>query len=153
MPLTCGPKCNKKVLALLTLTLAATLLAVPSAHATPNRYAKCRFQSADHHRGWSRSDLRDEISCAVTKFPVPGGYGTVLYIAERESGLYPKAVSPTGCCKGIYQQAARYWSGRLASFRKAHPHYLVGPRIFNARTNILVSVWMMHVYGVCPAWC
>lgn len=143
---------NRAVLALLTLAMVLPVHA--GAFSVEHRYVRCRFESLDGHVGWTGWEVRSTIACAVARFPVPGGFGDALYIASRESGLYPKAVSSTGCCKGIYQHSDCCWASRVASFRAEHPYYRITANVFNARSNVLVALWLAQKqHGWCPAWC
>src|SRR5262245_54023103 len=91
------------------MTLAPSL---PEAHACSiaKRYRVCRFESLDHHRGFSSWEVRSTVACAVDHWSVPGGFGTALYIAERESGLYCKARNPYSSATGIFQIVDGTWA-------------------------------------------
>ena len=80
----------------------------------------------DFHRGDDetvRQHSREQIRCAVARWPVPGGADVALCIAKRESGLLPWAESGDGLNKGLFQQHVRLLGRQL---RRLHPT-MVGP--------------------------
>jgi hypothetical protein len=81
------------------------------------------------------------IRCAVHHFPVPGGASRALYVAHRESRFDPYARNGTN--KGIYQQGKKFWPDRYRKFGFDYLKY----NIYNARTNVIVSIRMVHRHG------
>lgn len=112
------------------------------------RHESCRFQSANP-RNWTRWEVRSTIACAVDRWAVP--LETAMAIADRESGFYAKARNPSSGACGIYQHLPRYWPGRVSNHNFGAPKkYDVAPGCENARSNVLVSVRMMHTIGLGP---
>ena len=91
-------------------------------------------------------EVKRTIQCAVAHWPVAGGYAKALAIAVRESGLYWKATNALSGACGIYQHLPRYWPSRVA----AYPGLRLGPSCYNARSNVLVSIRMVHSGGWGP---
>ena len=88
------------------------------------------------------AQVRRVIACAVARWPVPGGVRKAVAVAECESSLRPHAEFKGHL--GIYQHAERYWAARW--LRWGRPWGL--PRNpYNAHTNILVSIQMVHEGG------
>lgn len=60
------------------------------------------------------------VTC-VFDWLAPGNAATAVYVAERESGLYPWAYNTSSGCMGLFQHiewAGRRWMLRPAWFRK-----------------------------------
>lgn len=86
-----------------------------------------------------------------------------LQVGLRESGatLYPKAVSWTGCCRGIFQHHRDYWLGRARAYLERSWFAVRFPdddspyrMLFNGRANVLAAATMWdRQNGPCPAWC
>lgn len=141
--------------------LASLLLALwivgGTAQAAPaftiaKRYHRCRFESLDGRAGFNSWEVRSTIACAVDHWSVPGGYGTALYIAERESGLYCHARNAYSSATGIFQVVAGTWA---SWYRSLVPdlnrwHWHIGYDRSQCRANIIVSVRAMHRYGLGP---
>ena len=70
-----------------------------------------------------RQHSREQIRCAVARWPVPGGADVALCIAKRESGLLPWAESGDGLNKGLFQQHVHYWDGNYDGYTQP----MVGP--------------------------
>jgi hypothetical protein len=84
------------------------------------------------------------IKCYARVFDAPGTPSFALCIARRESGLDPRATSPGGSYRGLFQQANRYWSYRYDLWGR--PHHLFND-IYNGRTNAVVSMKMAKSAG------
>jgi hypothetical protein len=84
------------------------------------------------------------LRCAGQRFGV--SVPRLICTADRESSFWPWADS--GSSKGVMQQNATYWPGRVQAFwvRSWMPrHY--PPSIFSARANIIVSARMIAATG------
>src|SRR3712207_3077276 len=85
------------------------------------------------------------IRCATERWPVPGDAGRAICIAERESGLDPKAASPGRTNLGIYQHSAVEWPDRYETWTRnvweLDESALIG------RTNIIVAIRMANAAG------
>lgn len=115
-------------------------------------WKRCRVNKGGP--AYSNTDVKRTIVCAVDHWPVPGGVRMAFAIASRESGFQEGVTSWTGCCHGVYQQHERYWGGRVAFYRQKTPSWLdVSGNIFDARSNVLVSIHMVSKLGWCPHWC
>jgi hypothetical protein len=134
---------------LLTLTLAiATGLVLAAAPAASARHAS---GPCDFHRGVDqtiREHSREQIRCAVARWPVPGGADVALCIAKRESGLLPWAESGDGLNKGLFQQHVNYWDGNYEGYTQVW--WDLPRRILSGRTNAIVSIRMASDIGWGP---
>lgn len=111
------------------------------------RRETCRYQTLEHHR-WTRREVKATIRCAVAHWSVPGGYPKARYIAWRESRFHWHSVNrESGAC-GIYQHLPRYWKSREDAYDgRLAP---LGESCFNARTNVIVTIRMVHAGGWGP---
>lgn len=144
----------RRVIALMATVLLVGLLAAPSSagHHHPHRPGwrqdHCRFQTVEP--GYStETEVHLWIKCALAHFPASGGWDRANYVSQRESGDSWWATNPTSGTCGIFQHMPRYWPGRLAEFNHAHPYWRLpatdrkgGGGCYNARSNIVVSIWM-----------
>jgi hypothetical protein len=86
------------------------------------------------------------IACAVEEFgPVPGGKQRAICIAERESGLNPKASSKTGMYLGLFQHSATYWPSRYEAY--TDPGWGVPDSALHGRANSIVTIRMVASAG------
>ena len=106
----------------------------------------CEYNWYEKNGGYNKWQVKRIIKCAVAHYPVPGGASKALYIARRESRFYPYAVNPNGRFKGIYQQGTSWWDDRYHTYGFRY----LRPQILNARTNIIVSIRMVHRHGWGP---
>lgn len=107
--------------------------------------AICRFDGLQHAK-WTVLEVKKTIHCVVSKWPVPGGYLKAAAIAYRESKFAWWAYNPSGAC-GIYQHLMSYWPGRENTYDK---NLGLGESCYNARSNIIVAVRMVHASGWGP---
>lgn len=130
--------------------IAASLTAASPAHAEGKGPCTGWFSNVRPAMGAARVQHRVErlIDCAVRIWPVPGGNFYARSIAERESGYWPWAVSPTGCV-GLFQHVPRYWPGRRAAYWNRSWFWRT-PSAFNARANVIVSIRMASAGGWGP---
>jgi hypothetical protein len=132
--------------AVAALFIAAILTVIPatiSRGAVPEtrRQVPAKICNIDWHKGtWQVKQL---IRCAAKYWHVPGGAGTALAIADRESQFRPRAYNPSGCA-GIYQHMLRYWPGRASIYG------FPGWSAYNARANIIVTMRMVKRAGWGP---
>ncbi len=118
--------------------------------ATPHRprprSVYCHYRSSDGRPKFSDIDVIRTIRCATNKFGVDTSHA--LEIADRESGYSWWARNPLSGTCGIFQHIPRYWPGRRAAFLRVHPYWHLLPSCYNARSNVVVSAWMMrHGFG------
>jgi hypothetical protein len=85
------------------------------------------------------------IRCATARWPVRGGAERAICIADRESGLDPKARSPDRTYLGIYQHSAKEWPDRYQSWTL--PSWELDDSALVGRTNIIVAIRMANVDG------
>lgn len=135
----------------LVLGLLAVMVLLTAGNSTAKvadwRWNRCRFQSVEKQQ-WSEREIHLTIHCAVNKFPT--SHSTADYVAQRESGMNHDSVNAySGAC-GVYQHIPRYWPGRQGAFERAHPAWRIREGCFNARSNVLVSIWMAHNNGWSP---
>ena len=133
----------------LTIVLAVGVFATGGMmlKTTPAKAAGiCEFPWQRRNGGYSTWQVKRIVRCAVAHYPVAGGERKALYIAWRESRYDPYAVNPNGRFKGIYQQGISWWSDRYHTYGFDY----LKPKILNARTNIIVSIRMVHKHGWGP---
>ena len=117
------------------------------------RLENCRYQSVDPGY-WTEREVHMLIHCAVEKWGV--SHSTADYVANRESGLRYNAYNRSGCggygCFGVFQHHGLYWAGRVSAYNKAHPGglHIKDTKAFNARANVLVTLWMVDHGGWGP---
>lgn len=123
----------------LFLTMTLLLLAAPAQASEHPRVDRCRHKSS--------TELT--ISCLARGFDAPGSPSFAVRIADCESGLFARAVSPSGTFRGLFQQHVGYWSDRYRHF--AAP---LGLRrsIFAPLTNTIVSLRMARAAGDWNDW-
>jgi hypothetical protein len=97
-----------------------------------------------------RAYSRRLIRCAVARWPVPGGPRRAICIARRESGLNPRAASPTRKYLGLFQHSARDWSRRYRAWTV--PAWKLGRSALNPRTNTIVTMRMVSSVRSWSAW-
>lgn len=68
-----------------------------------------------------------------------------MCIAERESGLDPRAASSTEMYLGLFQHAATYWDGRYQDWTKKT--WDLPDSALKGRTNAIVTIRMVHAVG------
>jgi hypothetical protein len=81
----------------------------------------------------------------------PGESIMALYVADRESSLYPWAKNPSSSASGLFQHLATYWSGRAAAYLKPWqfaPWY--DPSVFDPRANAICAAKMVAQSGWGP---
>lgn len=128
------------------LTLVALLLVLLPTTSQANEW---REKSGRFNKGsevWTEFEVRQTIRWAVDKWYVPGGVIKAVSVAECESHLYARAYNDGGYA-GVYQQAVAYWPGR---HRNAPDYLQLSPSVFNARSNVVVSILMAR--GGWGAW-
>jgi hypothetical protein len=134
------------IVALFTFSVNA-LFAPPQASAKPNHRGPCQHLS-----------MEQTIRCAENLWPVAAGVDTVLYIAERESGLYPGAVSSSGTYMGIFQIGSYHmpsWPDGVMGepwFHRWFPHlsWSDPSSLLNGRFSVFLGVRFMAAYGTGP---
>jgi hypothetical protein len=139
------PTTRTSRVAIATLTVALVLGVGASASAHHAR-GPCDF-----HRGEDetvRQHAREQIRCAVARWPVRGGAAVAVCIAKRESGLLPWAESGDGLNKGLFQQHVRYWDGNYDGYTRRW--WDLPRRILSGRTNAIVSIRMASDIGWGP---
>jgi hypothetical protein len=137
------------VVAAIGLTTAAPATADRGAGAW--REKECRYARADGEPGYSQSEIRRVIECAVGKWSVVGGVPMAICIAAHESGLDPSAYNPNGH-GGLFQQDTGAWPGRRATWEPPTWDKGLHPSVFNARANTVVSIRMAHADGDWDQW-
>jgi hypothetical protein len=134
--------------AVVVVSLVLSPVLLPEvAHAEPVQDA-CRFQYLDHHAGWTTLESRREVICAFRLFD-PSQTSEALYIADRESSFYAKAVNPYSGAAGLFQHLRGYWDGRVRSLGKRAWFPRLWPDVspFNARANALITAKMVALGG------
>lgn len=137
---------------LVALLIASTFFGVTAAHAGQWRWHLCKFQTMDGHQGFSDLEVKRTARCAEEKFPVSAGFATVACIARRESGWNEFAKNPSSSASGVFQVVSGTWSGWHYEFAKKWQQWRVwhNSSVFNARTNVFRSVFVMHRRGLSP---
>ncbi len=131
---------------------AASFSLTASATAYEKRYTNhhkesCRFRGPNEK--WSGAEVRDTIRCAARQWNVDGH--TALRVADCESGFSPYAYNSGGYA-GVFQHSTRYWPSRQNTFDR-HNRWNINESVFNARSNIIVSIRMVHRGGWSPWAC
>lgn len=116
------------------------------AQAHGNAAQECRYKRGG---GFSDRDVKATIRCAARRWHVPGGYPKARSVARCESG-FNEHNSYAGH-DGVYQHDRRYWPGRFRRFRVRG--WRMHPSVFNARSNVVVSIRMAHAGGWSPWSC
>lgn len=134
---------------LIAVLLGSLMMLAPTAEAGEWRWNKCRFQTLEK-ANWTVFEIKQTIRCAVRHWPVSGGVDKAFAIAQRESGFYWHATnSSSGAC-GIYQHLPQYWPIRIKNFNAKFPHWDGGESCYNARSNVIVAIWMASTGGWGP---
>lgn len=131
-------------LVLAATVAVATLIAVTPATSAHHRPGPCDFHrdSEETVQHFSRRHIR----CAVEEFgPVPGGAARAICIADRESGLNPRARSATGMYLGLFQHAAAAWEDRYDEW--TDPEWELPTSALRGRTNAIVAIRMVADEG------
>jgi hypothetical protein len=85
------------------------------------------------------------ITCAADRWPVPGDAEKAICIAQRESGLNPATMSPTGLYVGLFQHSAAEWPNRYAEWTR--PVWQLKENPLNGRTNAIVTMRIVNAEG------
>lgn len=121
--------------------------AVPAQAQVPAARA-CRFQRLQPGT-WTAYEVKVTTRCLAERMGVDVGHA--LYIAYRESRFQRKAVSWTGCCKGVFQHNIAYWAERVQSHMRMLNKYGVHDRKWTSpRANIVVTFAMVKSVGWGP---
>ena len=125
----------------------AFIFVLSSVLAFPNtvntwRHDQCRYETLQNAT-WTDYEVTRTIRCAVDHWPVLGGVDKAISVAQCESGL--EANSENGIYKGVYQQAIIYWDERFTIYSPVW--WELEPSIWNARSNVIVSIRMVHDNG------
>jgi hypothetical protein len=129
------------------LLLAATLAAPGLASATPARAdGPCDLALREGERIPHR--MARIIRCATDRWPVRGGAERAICIAERESGLDPKATSAHRAYVGIYQHRALDWPDRFSTWTRRV--WALDDSALIGRSNIIVAIRMVNANGWGP---
>lgn len=124
----------------------ATTQAADAHHKVRDPQKQCRTSEGN---GWSTKDVKQAIRCAAARWHVPGGYRKLFSVARCESGFNPRArYTDHG---GVFQHVFRYWPARFRHWRVRG--WRMHSSIWNARSNVIVSVRMIHVGGYSPWAC
>ncbi len=113
------------------------------------RHQQCRYANLDGKPAFSYLEVKRTIWCAVDHWAVPGGASKAVAVAECESGLYPLASN--GSYAGVFQQALAYWPIRFLNLRPRG--WKLSSSVWNARSNVVISIRMAHEGGWGPWAC
>jgi hypothetical protein len=113
------------------------------------RMEHCRYQSVDPGY-WTQREVHMLIHCAVEKWKE--SHSIADYVANRESKMLYNAYNASSGACGVYQHLSKFWGGRVAAYNKSHLGglHVKDTRCFNARANVLVSLWMVDRGGWGP---
>ena len=128
------------------VVLAAGMVITASPASARHAPGPCDFHRGDNET--VRQHSREQIRCAVARWPVTGGAELALCIAKRESGLLPWAESGNGLNKGLFQQHVNYWDGNYEGYTQRW--WDLPRRILSGRTNTIVSIRMASDIGWGP---
>jgi hypothetical protein len=127
-----------------SMLLAGSALAVPAAWAQDPGPCPLRRQADET----VRQHMKELIRCAAHRWPVAGGAAKAICVAERESGLDPKATSPDGRFLGLYQHQRKYWRPRYEEWTK--PAWQLSDSPFVGRTQAIVTMRMVNAGSWAP---
>ncbi len=127
----------------MTLFAAGPASATSAGAAEPRVAGPCALVRED---GEAIEDFATRIiQCAADKWPVPGGAEKAICVAQRESGLNPAAMSPTGQYVGLFQHSAAAWPNRYAEWTR--PSWQLKESPLNGRTNAIVTMRIVNAEG------
>lgn len=101
----------------------------------------------DNVRGDSVRAVRVLIRCAVRTWSVPGGVKKALDVAECESHFRHDAFYKGHA--GVFQHSLLYWGPRWREYGK---RWGLRWTPYSARTNVLVTMQMVHDSGSWGPW-
>lgn len=134
------------VIALLACCWGSALNPATAGSRVKDPSVQCRYKRAG---GWSDADVKATIKCAEHRWSVPGGSRKAISVARCESGFneHSRYVGHLG----VYQHVARYWPARFRHWRVRRWH--MHPSALNARSNVVISMRMVHTGGWGPWSC
>jgi hypothetical protein len=144
---TCYNAARRRRRKALMAAVVVVLLMLPGVAHAHHRPGPC-----DLHwwKAWStRHDtepIKDLIRCAAARWPVVGGASKALAVAGCESGFRPDAYGNGNA--GVFQHRLPYWPGRYDRF--TYPSWHLFSSVYNGRTNVIVSIRMVHAGGWGP---
>ena len=134
--------------ATLTATLTLSMMTMTTqAQAQGWRWRRCKFQTVEAGK-WTVNEVKLTIECAVQHWPVSLDHA--LYVANRESGFRWDATNATSGACGVFQHLPEFWPIRQDNFDRLYPRWHIRESCYNARSNILVAIWMAHTGGWAP---
>jgi hypothetical protein len=135
-----------KILLLIALLGAPVIPVSAPPAAADHRPGPCSLDRGDdesvHH--WVKRLIR----CATNRWEVPGGARKAICIARHESGLDPKASSPSGDYLGLFQHSAVHWPDRYEAWTRRV--WDLDRRARNGRTNTIVTMRIVNAHGWGP---
>lgn len=143
---------RKRLVHIITvLTIIMATLSTTPANATAWRWDHCRFQYVNGAAGWSVTEVRSTIRCAVQRYGVPGGLSRANYIAYRESRFHQYADNSYSSASGIFQWVDSTWSSVRSSMGLWwNGHWNLRDSVWNARSNVLAAIRYAHKYSWGP---
>jgi len=112
------------------------------------RQEECRLNTGSPE--WTTWNVKQTIRCAVSHWPVPGGFSKAVAVASCESGSDLLDRSNDGVA-GTFQQAVPYWPERRSTAVRA-TGWVLQPSVYNPRPNVVVSIRMAHALGWDEHW-
>jgi len=123
----------------IAVLVAATFIfpAAPLVVSADDLPGPCDLHRLEDETGRHLSKRR--IRCAAGEFgPVPGDAARAICIADRESGLRPRASSTTGQYLGLYQHSAESWPSRYDEWTR--PVWELPETALSGRSNAIVTI-------------
>lgn len=128
----------KRVL-IVTLIASCGLLALASpAHSHYKTHEACKAQQ-------DKGDWAAFSYCMGEALDAPGGGAKTRSVVGCESGFDRFATSPSGLHRGLTQQNADYYPGRVRTY--AHLHIQQASWIYSGRWNLVVAIRMAQADG------
>ncbi len=140
-----------KLVAISTALVVCT--AAPNAQAVERVKNEQKFCRTSEANGWSNTDVKQAIRCAVDHWHVSGGPRKALSVARCESGFNEHDRNPVSSAAGVYQFLSSTWTAVKRHYRKVSRRFSLSDRVLNARANVVLAIRYAHAGGWSPWVC
>lgn len=138
---------------LLSLALGLTLLMSAPQVAEAHhgwRWQECRFARFEGGGGFTINEVQTTISCAVSRWDVPGGVTAAKCIAAHESGYNEENLNVSSGAAGVYQFLRSTWASVVHNQVGIFRRWNLRQSVFNARANIIAAIRIAHMGSWSP---